>query len=492
MVDQKGQNNQQARLISAYFVPEGLTLETSQERRYGSYSLQFPELSGENIAEACAEVLKHRKAYLANLTTEQIIERIDQAVQLWLNPDYPLRKIAEQVLPTLTGYDEETIRLELKRYMRGFRKKELYRFLDEEFDNPGLLDGFRPRKTGGRSRAYGPELIFHVFSGNVPGLPLWSMIMGLLLKAGGIGKSSSSEPLMPVLFAQSLAQVDRELANCLAILPWKGGTEDLEEPVLKSVDAVIVYGSNETVQRIQERVTRKMPVLGYGHKVSFAAIGREALTTDRYQDTVHRLAHDVMIYDQQSCLSPQAVWVEEGGVIGGRQFAQLLAAELENYKKRRPRAKLTDEEAIAIRSVRNRYEALSFQDEDIEVYASQGGTEWTVIYEGKPGLEGSPLNRTIHVYACQELKECIPYLRPYRDYLQTVGLAVSPRRLEDISTLLAREGVTRITALGQMTLGVPGWHHDGRFNLLDLVRFVDLERSAEQLAEMYDPDVEAY
>jgi hypothetical protein len=189
-------------------------------------------------------------------------------------------------------------------------------------------------------------------------------------------------------------------------------------------------------------------------------------------------------------LSPQAVWVEEGGVISGRQFAQLLAAELENYERRRHRAKLTDEEVISIRSVRNRYEALSFQDDNIEVYASKGGTEWTVIYEGKPGFEGSPLNRTIHVYACNELKECVTYLCPYRDYLQTVGLAVGPSRLEDISTVLAREGVTRITALGQMTLGVPGWHHDGRFNLLDLVQFVDIERSVEQLAEMYDPDVE--
>lgn len=110
-------------LIPAYFVPEGLTFDAYQERRYGGYTLQFPELNGGIVAEVCAEVIKHRNAYLVNLTTDQIIERIDQAVQLWLNPDYPLRKIAEHVLPPLTGYDGETIRLELKRYMRGFRKR---------------------------------------------------------------------------------------------------------------------------------------------------------------------------------------------------------------------------------------------------------------------------------------------------------------------------------------------------------------------------------
>jgi hypothetical protein len=35
-----------------------------------------------------------------------------------------------------------------------------------------------------------------------------------------------------------------------------------------------------------------------------------------------------------------------------------------------------------------------------------------------------------------------------------------------------------------------GWHHDGRFNLLDLVRFTDLESSAERFADSYDPDFE--
>jgi hypothetical protein len=41
-----------------------------------------------------------------------------------------------------------------------------------------------------------------------------------------------------------------------------------------------------------------------------------------------------------------------------------------------------------------------------------------------------------------------------------------------------------------MNRAKPGWHHDGRFNLLDLIRFVDIEHTAEQDAERYDPDVE--
>jgi len=476
--------------ILAYYVPAGISFEAYDERTYGSYTLLFPQLTRTKLNEICATLRSNRRKYLSQQKTEDIILTIDRAILRWLDPEYPLRILAEALVPRLTGYDAEQVRLELKRFLRGFRKKDLYRFLDEEFDNPGLLDGFRPRKSGGFTRVYGPELIFHVFSGNVPGLPIWSMIMGLLLKSAGIGKTSSSEPLMAALFAQSLAEVDPNFADCLAVLPWKGGTEELEDVVLEQTDAVVVYGSSHTVAQMKKNIRKDIPVLGYGHKVSFAAIGREALTVDRYLDTVHRLASDVSIYDQQSCLSPQVALVEMGGVVSPQQFAQLLAAELEHYEKRRPRAKLTEDETHSIRSIRNRYEALAIDHSEIEVYVSKPGTEWTVIFHGQPGFEGSPLNRTIQVFGCQRLEESLRHLRPYRAYLQTVGLAVAPKRLETLANCFAEEGVSRITALGQMTLGVPGWHHDARFNLVDLVRFVDIEQSAERLAEIYDPDVE--
>ena len=44
---------------------------------------------------------------------------------------------------------------------------------------------------------------------------------------------------------------------------------------------------------------------------------------------------------------------------------------------------------------------------------------------------------------------------------------------------LAQAGVTRICASGEMTSPAAGWHHDGRFSLLDLVNMVDIEASTE-------------
>ena len=45
--------------------------------------------------------------------------------------------------------------------------------------------------------------------------------------------------------------------------------------------------------------------------------------------------------------------------------------------------------------------------------------------------------------------------------------------------------MTRISAIGSMGAPEAGWHHDGRFNLLDLVRMTEIEQSAETAAESF-------
>ncbi|MGF7048654.1 hypothetical protein J2T13_003162 [Paenibacillus sp. DS2015] len=478
----------------AYVVPNGITFQAYIERIIedpaGRCILQYPCLTAEEMTEIATQVTKNREAYLSQLSTMDIVDTIHRAVQLWRNPDYELRQRAERWLPILTGYDKDMISIQLKRFMRTFRRKELLRFLDEELDPSAVLDEFRPRKSGGMSKAYGPNLIYHIFSGNVPGLPIWSLVMGLLVKSANIGKTSSSEPLMAVLFTQSLREVDAQLADTIAILPWKGGERDLEMAVIKAAEAVIAYGSDETVNQIRAQVPSYKRFISYGHKISFAMVGKEALTPDLFHETVSRIAEDVSTYDQQGCVSPHSIFVEEGGAISSQAFAQLLAAELQRYQIKKPRAVLLPEEAQAIHTVRNRYELEGLNGDGTAVYSSPSGTEWTVIYHADLGFETSPLNRTVHLFGCKRLESVIAYLVPHRQYLQTVGIAVEPERLQQLANALGIAGVNRICAIGQMSRTPAGWHHDGRFNLLDLIRWTDIEWRAEQLAERYDADVE--
>ncbi|MCA1038545.1 acyl-CoA reductase [Bacillus infantis] len=483
-----------AETVDIFHLPASIKPTIVKEKIYklegDTLSLRYPEFSGEEMVKVIDAVLEKRSQYLKDLPVASIVSKIDAAVQLWLDPDYHLRKLAEKLLPAVTGYDSEMIRLELKRYMRTFRKKELLRFLEEEFDSPEMLDEFRPRKSGGLSKAYGPDLIFHVFSGNVPGVQLWSLIMGFLMKSAHLGKTSFSEPFLPVLFLKSLAEIDENLAESTAILPWPGGNSELEAPALESAEAVIVYGSDKTVNSIKQRLPDGQRLLAYGHKISISMIGKEALTPDLYSRTARRLAEDICIYDQQGCLSPQSVYIEEGGTVDPRRFAQLLSAELARYEKKRRRSALSEEEHLSIQRTRGRYELEKLKGSSTAVFKSGMNTDWTVVFHKESGFEASPLNRFVHIFSVTELEGCIGWLKPYKKYMQSCGLAVLPDRLMDISAKLGDAGISRICPVGEMNRAKPGWHHDGSFNLLTLARVIDIERNAEEDMERYDPDVE--
>lgn len=397
-------------------------------------------------------------------------------------------------------------RIELKRYMRMFRRRELLRFLDDELSSPRMLDEYRPNKSGGYTRLYGPDLTFHVFSSNVPGIPVWSMTMSLLTKSAIIGKSSFDEPLMPVLFARSLAQIDPDLADALAVVPWRGGTVELEDMAIGEANAVIAYGSSHTTEAIRPRVGAGKPFLSYGARIGFSLIGREALRADTHVQTVHRMAVDVATYDQQSCLAPQTIFVERGGAISPRKPPNCLPAN-STRSSTNIQDPPSDEESLAIRRARSETEmkalfmAAPASDGSVSqsnlqapfVIESPQGTNWTVLYF--PNTDSltslaTPLNRTINLVAVDQLENALPTLKPYRVWLQTCAIAASSSRLFTLAQHVGEYGIDRICPIGEMNRAKSGWHHDGGFNILDLVRAVDIERNTDRYSDTFDIDYE--
>ncbi|WP_170112476.1 acyl-CoA reductase [Bifidobacterium catulorum] len=495
-------------VVDIFHAPAGFVFEAFDTREVmtsdGVMTLQYPRLDADVIHALCDCVRKNRNDHLAGQPVGSIIDVLSRAVELWMDPDYPPRRIAERLVPAITGYDADMTRIELKRYMRMFRRRELLRFVDDELSCPQMLDEYRPNKAGGYTRLYGPDLSFHVFSSNVPGIPVWSMTMGLLVKSAIIGKASFDEPLMPVLFARSIREIDPRLADAIAVVPWKGGTEPLEDAAIGESNAVVVYGSSHTTQALRPKVAEGKPFLSYGARIGFSLIGRESLRADRYESTIHRMALDVATYDQQSCLAAQTVFVERGGMVAPHETAELLAHELESQQRKYPRSTPTQEESLAIQRVRSSVEMLSLfaggasatnADAGSKpfVIPSPHGTDWTVLYYADAAAlptPASPLNRTITVVAVDDLADAMPVMAPYRQWLQSCGVAVDGTRLFPLAQRAGALGIDRICPVGEMNRAKSGWHHDGGFNLLDLVRAVDVERGTDRFADSFDDDFE--
>lgn len=437
----------------------------------------------EKVKKASAEIVK-------SFSVTELVNIIDQVIERLLDRESVYRQKAERMLPIVTGYSEEIVRLGLTSYLKTFRKHELQRFLVEDLGNPLLLDEFQPRTKGGLSKAVGPKLITHIWSGNVPGLPLWSFISGLLVKAGNIGKVSSAEPLFAGWFAHLLVEVEPRLADCFAVVWWKGGDEERERSLFEQTDVVVGYGGNESLKALQSRIPITTRFLPFGHKISFGVISNSTLDSRKAMQSARQAALDVIRYDQQGCYSPHFFYVQNGGNVSPKEFARYLAHELDNFEKRFPRRPLSMEESASLASWRQKEEMSIFANPTKEVLGN-AANDWTVVYEeNELQFTPSSLNRMVKVIAFARIEDLLPVLAPHRKFMQTVGIAASPKELFQWADLLGEIGVTRMTALGRMTSPEAGWHHDGRFNLLDLIHMVDIESSAKEDSERFAPYVD--
>ena len=99
--------------------------------------------------------------------------------------------------------------------------------------------------------------------------------------------------------------------------------------VSREAETVLAYGGNAALREVRDQVPVTTRFLGYGHKLGIAMVGRAALDMQRGPTTARLAAHDMVRFEQQGCYSPHVVYVERGGAVTPRQFAQHLAAMIE-------------------------------------------------------------------------------------------------------------------------------------------------------------------
>lgn len=451
--------------------------------------VSVPVLTPDQMQALVARVRDASARYLKTLSVSEIISIIDRAIARLLDHDDSYRRQADALLPVVSGYDAEMVRLGLTGLLKTFRAPQLHRFVAEDFPNPKVLDGFQPAPKGGAVRAVGPHVLLHSWAGNVPALALWSFVCGLLVKAGNIGKLPSAEPLFAGWFARLLVEVHPPLADCFAVVWWRGAGDQSTDVLYAQADTVIAYGGNDALQAIARRLPVTTRFLAHGHKLGFGVISAAALDTLRAPVLARRAAWDVMRYDQQGCYSPHVFYVQRGGPIAPRVFAEYLASELANLQRRYPRRALDLAESSAIAKWRQAIEwkaTAAGQTQSTDVLMGDEEAAWSVAYtDDRHALAPTALQRSIVVVGVDALDDVIREVQGCRVFLQTAGIAATPEELYRLAEQLGAVGVTRISAIGSMSVPEAGWHHDGRFNLLDLVRMTEIEQSAESAADAF-------
>ena len=444
-----------------------------------AHRLQVAVPTPAQLQALCEHLRGPGRQALRALPVRDIVQAIDAAIHVLLDPASEEHRTLLDWLPRVTGFSTEMVRINLNATLRTYRAPQLQRFVAEDFGGHNMLDGFAPRVTGGLTHAEGAALLTHIWAGNVPGLPLWSLISGLLVKAGNLGKVSAGEPVLASVFARTLARLSPAVGNACAVLWWDRQDEATAQAVWATSETVIAFGGDAALAELQRQMPAGVRFLPHGHKISFGAVGREALSATRAPRMARLAAEDVVRHEQQGCYSPQVFYVERDGQVSPQEFAERLAAELQQLDTRFTRPQPGLAQAAQIAQWRSRLE----WDPQVTLIG-QPEHGWSVAFHAQTQpLAPGPLHRCVQVVALDALDGLPQWLTPRRQHLQTAGLAVAPERLQPLALALAECGVTRVCALGQMPLPAPGWHNDGRPSLLDLVHLVDLEASTEALAE---------
>lgn len=473
--------------LEAFYVPPGLRdrVKIARTLVYEDGAtrilLKIPSIDRTLIQSLIHHLREKRGTYLADLPIETIVQVLDEASRRWLDKNYPLRKLALKTIPLITGFSPEVVEASIDAEMESSLREDMWRALSLEIGNPLYLNDFQySPQLGGYSRAFGPELIVSIFSENIPALPHLLFMRSALVKSACLGKVARGEPTFAPLYLKTMEEIDPEMAECVAVLYWQGGEEEIEPFLFGQADAVVLFGGVETCRSLLEKIPRRVKTLVHGHRLGFGVIGRQRMRRQDLERLAEEVALDCSMFDQQACLAPHVYYLEKGGEVSPKEFCQAVAVAMERLNQRMPRGRITPHEASTIHQLRAAYEFRELNGEEVLVLTSPSGTDWTVVYEKDPGaFSPSPLNRFLRIYGVEDIFRILSSLKPIGPFLQNAAVAIGDKREKEFIGTLGELGVARITSPGKMSVPSMMWHHDGISPLASLVHWCDVEKKDE-------------
>jgi hypothetical protein len=471
-------------------MPGGVTRFVKRYEHDGEHmEVAFERLSPEALDQVVGFLRRRRREVLIERSVREIVDVLDRAAALWLDAAYPPRQDTVDEIAFITSFSPEMVAHAIEEEQVSSRGPHLLEALRSELGDPEFLDRFRPnRRLGGFSRAIGPELVGAIFSSNIPALPHLEIMRSLLLKAACLGRVSAGEPIFLRRYAETLLELDPDIASCMAVIYWERGDDESEAAFLRSIDYLVAYGGDAQINRLLTLKPPSLEATWHGHRLGFVYVTREALAAGQDAAKLARsVSYDFTIFDGFACLCPQVCFVEEGGAVSPADFARLCADEMARLARELPPRALDLAEA----SRKHVFRELCLMSSTMDVVAAPDDCSFLVALERMERFEpacGDRFVRIAPVTGAADLERLVGALP--RHYLQCAAIAAgdAAARHHELREQLASWGVTRIVPPGIMGRPSMMWHHDGVACLGRMVTWCDHELMVPELLLHQDVD----
>lgn len=292
-----------------------------------------------------------------------------------------------------------------------------------------------------------------VLASNLPGLAVQPLLSALAVGRPLWIKSASAEPAFAPALVDVLCRHAPALRDAIATWTWTGGDVAVEAPLLTESALVVAYGDDTSVQDLAARA--RCRVIPFGAKISVAVVSVpadcSALATG--------LVRDIALFDQQGCLSIQAIYVL-GDDHDARRLADAVAVALTARAASWPMGRIDDGRASAVQQLRGATDLSGGYHPRLPL------TVGTVVVDPDPRLQPSPGLRTVRIHPISSDPALLAALAPWRGKLQGMTLAVGPAQTHALVRALTSLGVSRIASPGQLQRADTTWNNGG----VDLTR----------------------
>ena len=305
----------------------------------------------------------------------------------------------------------------------------------------------------------------HVTSSNDAMLPFFSSVEGILTGNINIIKTATGAHKIALKMVEKLCEIDETLCPYFYVFPISSKDEDLLQTMFSLCNTIAVWGSDGAVAGVRKLAPAGVNIVEWGNRISFSYFTKRGCSKERLKG----LAEDVCVNNQQACSAPQLVFYETDSKEKLVAFAKELMTILQEVSDTYPLHPISQAEQAELTTQIH----LCHMDELMgngKLFVGNGCRIF-VMYDSQ--LCASPLYRTLIIKPIQR-ENIISVLRPFRSYLQTVGLACDKDELVSLSHLLLAGGVNRITEPGLMMGGYTGEPHDGVYALTHYLKRVSL------------------
>lgn len=305
----------------------------------------------------------------------------------------------------------------------------------------------------------------HVTSSNDAVLPFFSSVEGILTGNINVIKTASGAHKVAMKLVEKLCELDEALCPYFYVLPLSSKDEDLLSSMFALCNTIAVWGSDEATKGVRKLAPAGVRIVEWGNRISFAYFTRKGVSKERLKG----LAEDVCVNDQQACSAPQLVFYETEDREELLGFAQEVMSVLQEVSDTYPLHPISQAEQAELTTQTR----MCYLDEMMGEGKLLEGKDCRIFVQYDHELSASPLYRTLIVKAIKR-EELIPALRPFRSYLQSVGLGCGREEIVPLTNLMMAGGVNRITEPGLMMAGYTGEPHDGGYALPHYLKRVSL------------------